>query len=91
MYIVCMYVCMYVSILYVYMYVLMYLPYVITVCIYTGDAETAPLSALSCALGEQQCSFYGITQVEQSEAVFQNIGAVSNSITVTCAISAGME
>ena len=81
-----MYVCMYVC-MYVYMCSCMY----ITVCIYTGDAETAPLSALSCALGEQQCSFYGITQVDQSEAVFQNIGAASNSITVTCANSAGME
>lgn len=80
----------YVCILHVCLCLCIYRMY-ITVSIYTGDAETAPLSALSCALGEQQCSFYGITQVEQSEAVFQNIGAVSNSITVTCANSAGME
>ena len=57
---------------------------------YLGDAETKPLSSLAQALGEGECSFYGITEVAHSDAVFQNISAPNCDITISCEISAGI-
>lgn len=47
-----------------------------------GDAETKSLSSLTEALGKEQCSFYGITEVGQSDMVFQNISAGTSDITI---------
>jgi hypothetical protein len=54
-----------------------------------GDAETKPLSALSDALGSEQCSCYGITEVAQSDAVFQNISVAGGDMSVAYADPAG--
>ena len=52
-----------------------------------GDAETKPLSDLTNAMGADQCSFYGITEVSQCDEVFRNISAGSSEICVTCDLS----
>lgn len=49
---------------------------------YTGDAETKALSSLTEVLGQDQCAFYGITKVSQSDVVFQNISAGNSDIKV---------
>lgn len=58
-------------------------------CTCAGDAETKPLSALSDALGSEQCSCYGITEVAQSDAVFQNISVAGGDMSVAYADPAG--
>jgi len=54
-----------------------------------GDAETKPLSDLTHAMGADQCSCYGITEVSQCDEVFRNINAGSSEICVTCDLSSG--
>jgi hypothetical protein len=56
---------------------------------HSGEAETKPLADLATALGSEQCAFYGITEVAQSDAVFQNIRAVSSDILIFSADSTG--
>lgn len=56
---------------------------------HSGEAETKPLADLATALGSEQCAFYGITEVAQSNAVFQNIRAVSSDILICSVDSTG--
>ena len=49
------------------------------------------MSDLTNAMGADQCSFYGITEVSQCDEVFRNISAGSSEICITCDLSSGTD